>query len=314
MAQRERFRSTGAEAVEETWQRVVPSARLQRLDPVNSEFEWASADIGGLTVVAYELDATVRSAVRPEDQLMVCRVAAPDGGAWDEEGPLDGRLPWATSNHPINARWEGRGRVHALVFDLEMLKHSAREITGDDQLPGTAWAVRPQSEAAARQWQRTYRYLAESLLADDGSAMGPLIEREFRRHAVYTTLAAFSPAFLDAADRTAQTRAAPAAVRRALAYIDAHAHEPLTIDDVARAARMSTRGLQYAFRRALDTTPTDWIRRARLAGAHRDLSDPEGGSVAEVARRWGFEHPSRFAAHYRAQYGVNPSRTARANR
>jgi AraC-like DNA-binding protein len=314
MAQRERFRSTGAEAVEETWRRVVPSARLRRLDPLKSEFEWASSDIGGVTVVAYELDATVRSAVQPEGQLMVCRVSAPEGGAWDDEGPLDGRLPWATSANPINARWAGRGRVHALVFDLEMLKQSAREITGVDQLPGSTWAVRPQSEAAARQWQRTYRYLAESLLTDDASGLGLLLESELRRHAVYATLAAFSPDFLDAADRTAQTRAAPAAVRRALAYIEAHAHEPLIIDDVARAARMSTRGLQYAFRRALDTTPTDWIRRARLAGAHHDLSDPEGGSVADIARRWGFEHPSRFAAHYRAQYGVNPSRTARANR
>ncbi len=313
MAERRRLRSIGAEAVEETWQRVVPSARLKRLDPQHSAFEWASADVGGFTVLAYELDASVRSAVQPEDQLMVCRVAAPEGGAWDDEGPLDGRLPWATSGQSVHARWEGRARVHAYVFDLDLLQRTARDISGDDGIHRHGWEVRPVSEVAGRQWQRTYRYLAESLLSEE-TGLGELAEAELRRHAIHTTLSTFSPAFLEGADRTAQTRAAPAAVRRAIAYIEAHAHEPLTIEDVARAARMSTRGLQYAFRRALDTTPTEWIRRARLSGAHRDLTDPTAGSVAEIARRWGFEHPSRFAAHYRAMYGVNPNRTMRAAR
>lgn len=313
MAERQRLRSIGAEAVEETWRRVVPSAQLRRLDPQHSAFEWTSADLGGFTVLAYELDASVRSAVQPEGQLMVCRVSAPEGGAWDDEGPLDGRLPWATSGQPVHARWEGRARVHAFVFDLDVLTRTARAVSGDDGLHRHGWEVRAVSDAAARQWQRAYRYLAESTLAED-SSLGALAEAELTRHAIHATLSTFSTAFLEGAERSAQTRAAPAAVRRAVAYIEAHAHEPLTIDDVARAARMSTRGLQYAFRRALDTTPTEWIRRARLSGAHRDLTDPEAGSVAEIARRWGFEHPSRFAAHYRAMYGVNPNRTMRAGR
>ena len=33
-------------------------------------------------------------------------------------------------------------------------------------------------------------------------------------------------------------------------------------------------------------------------------------TVAAVARRWGFSHPSRFAAAYRETYGVAPSVTA----
>lgn len=313
MAQRQRLRSVGAEAVEKTWQQVVPSAQLRKIDTTRSQFDWAAATMPGMTVVAYDLDASVRSAASPEDQLMVCRMTTADGGAWDDGGPLDGRLPWATAGRPVQARWEGRARVHALVFDLDLLGRVAREITGDDHLALSSWDTRPQSEAGARQWTRTYRYLAESLLGDD-PGVGELAECELRRHAVHATLAAFSPAFIENAERAAQTRAAPAAVRRALAFIEGHAHEPITIDDVARAARMSTRGLQYAFRRALDATPTEWIRRARLSAAHRDLMEPEGGSIAQIARRWGFEHPSRFAAHYRAQYGVNPSQTLRAHR
>lgn len=40
----------------------------------------------------------------------------------------------------------------------------------------------------------------------------------------------------------------------------------------------------------------------RLAHAHHDLlaADPAGGATAtEIAARWGFYHPGRFAAPYR---------------
>lgn len=313
MAGRLRFRAAGAEAVEETWRSVVPSAQLQRADPKRLEFEWASASIDGMTVVAYELEASVRSAVDPDGQLMVCRLLAADGGVWDDHGPLDARHPWVSADRPVRARWDGRARVHALVFDLPLVQRAARAMTGDDRLPLASWDARPVSAASARQWQRTYRYLAESFLGDE-EGPGALAEAELRRHALHATLSAFSAAFVESTERTVQTRAAPATVRRALSYIDRHAQDPISIDDVARAAGISSRGLQYAFRRALDTTPIESLRRARLAGAHRDLLDPDGGTIGDIARRWGFENPSRFAAHYRAAHGVNPSQTMRAHR
>ncbi|NUO40799.1 MAG: helix-turn-helix domain-containing protein [Streptomyces sp.] len=35
-------------------------------------------------------------------------------------------------------------------------------------------------------------------------------------------------------------------------------------------------------------------------------------TVADVAARWGLLQPSRFAAHYRTAYGVNPAVTLNA--
>ncbi len=313
MAERIRIRAAGAQAVEDTWRTVVPSARLRRSDHPRVSFDWTSASIDGMTAVAYDLEASVRSSVDPLDQVVVCRVLTSEGGAWDERGALSAKQPWVSADRAVHARWDGRARVHGLVFERRLIDLAARRISGDDTLALGTWDSRPVTEAAGLQWQRTYRYLAETLLAcEDGP--GDIVEKELRRHAVHATLAAFSPAFLDSTARSAQRRAAPATVRRAMAYIDEHAHEPITVDDVAEAAGISTRGLQYAFRRALDTTPMEWLRRARLAGAHRALSQPGAGAVAEIARQWGFEHPSRFAAHYRAAYGVNPGHTLRANR
>jgi transcriptional regulator GlxA family with amidase domain len=33
--------------------------------------------------------------------------------------------------------------------------------------------------------------------------------------------------------------------------------------------------------------------------------------VGQIAARWGFAHPGRFAALYREAYGTSPSRTLR---
>lgn len=79
--------------------------------------------------------------------------------------------------------------------------------------------------------------------------------------------------------------------------------------DIAAAASVTTRSIQLAFQRHLETTPMAYLRRVRLDHAHRQLqaADPARDTVTAVARQWGFSSASRFAAHYRAAYGVPPS-------
>jgi transcriptional regulator GlxA family with amidase domain len=105
----------------------------------------------------------------------------------------------------------------------------------------------------------------------------------------------------------------PATLRRALAYIDAHAGEPITVADIAAGAGVGARALQYAFAGHQGTTPMGHLARVRLERAHRDLqaADPELDTVGQIALRWGFAKRSRFAAAYRRTYGVNPSHTLR---
>src|SRR5262249_34498562 len=105
----------------------------------------------------------------------------------------------------------------------------------------------------------------------------------------------------------------PDTLRRAVAFIAENAHTAITIADIriadiAAAAYVSVRAVQLAFRRHLDVTPLEYLRRVRLDLAHRQLlaADPERDTVAAVAYQWGFPSPSRFAAYYRAAYGVLP--------
>jgi transcriptional regulator GlxA family with amidase domain len=129
-------------------------------------------------------------------------------------------------------------------------------------------------------------------------------------------LATFPNTALDAlsAADTDHGRAEPATVRRAVAFMDGHAHEDIGLTEIAAAARIGARSLQLAFRRHRDTTPLEYLRRIRLDGAHRELlaADPtRGDRVESIAARWGFAHPGRFSVIYRECYGRSPSATLR---
>ncbi|MDW4572965.1 helix-turn-helix transcriptional regulator [Microbacterium sp. M3] len=102
-------------------------------------------------------------------------------------------------------------------------------------------------------------------------------------------------------------------MRRAVAYIDEHAQDPVTLADVASASRLSVRALQAGFRRYLDTTPMGYLQKVRLSSARLDLlaGDPTRETVAAIARRWGFTHLGRFASSYRAAFGELPSESLR---
>ncbi len=301
------FTSHDVERVEETWKKFVPSASLQRVDPKRFRFEWSSAEAGSVSVVRYTIAANVQSMAEPADQLLVCRVDSPGLELGSGRDALDPAQPWLTDGARVQARWGDEAQVRALVIDRAAAQSRVRQITGDDRLVLRSQGLSPHSAAAGRRWEHTFRYLEASLL-DAGDE--EILVAELERHALAVTLAAFPSSVEDSLSRPTQRGAAPSSVRRALTFIDENAHRPITVDDVAAAAFISTRGLQYAFRRALDSTPAEHLRRARLAGAHRDLRRDDGSSVAAIARRWGFSHPSRFAVAYRREYGVNPSATA----
>ena len=308
-----RLRTNDATEVEHLWQQFVPSSQLLHVDPKRCGLDWFSASMPGFSLVRYEMRADVRPAVEPEDQLFSCRVTTATGGSEHAGGPLPGDRPWASDGAPIRAAWRDTAVVEALAFDRGRAQQLARQISGDDSLRVRVRSVEAVGAGAAQHWTRTFAYLASSLstLPEEDEARS-LIATSLERLALWTVLSTFSTTFSDSSRRPVQTRAAPQTVRRALAYIDAHADEPITVDDVARAAHISTRGLQYAFRRSVDFSPSDYLRRARLSGAREDLlreseaAPLSAEAVGRIAARWNFTNAARFANVYREEYGKDP--------
>ncbi|MBW4036104.1 MAG: AraC family transcriptional regulator [Proteobacteria bacterium] len=106
--------------------------------------------------------------------------------------------------------------------------------------------------------------------------------------------------------------ASPSNVRRAEAFMRAHAHLPLTIEMIATEAGCSVRALQAAFQKFRDGTPLRTLRKIRLELAHNDIRRQEAGaSLLDVAMKYQFSNPGRFAKLYRQTYGLLPSATRR---
>jgi AraC-like DNA-binding protein len=106
--------------------------------------------------------------------------------------------------------------------------------------------------------------------------------------------------------------AVPAYVRRAEDFMRANAGAPIRMDHVADAAGCSVSTLGAVFRHFRDTTPLAALHAIRLELVQVELSlGPASGSIAEVARRYGFTNPGRFIMAYRRRFGEAPSETAR---
>ncbi|RBY89632.1 helix-turn-helix transcriptional regulator [Blastococcus sp. TF02A-30] len=170
----------------------------------------------------------------------------------------------------------------------------------------------PISAALGRHWAHTIGYLHSLFAGDDPAVAHPLVRSAALDTVTAALLAAFPTSTTAGAPDGPAAYALPAAVRRAVDFIDAHADQPLALDDIVRAAGIGPRALQEAFRRHKGTTPTAYLRDTRLERAHRELqaADPtSGATVAAVAARWGFTHRGRFAAAHQQVYGRSPLET-----
>jgi transcriptional regulator GlxA family with amidase domain len=97
-------------------------------------------------------------------------------------------------------------------------------------------------------------------------------------------------------------------------YIDDHPERETTTADLSAMAGISARALQAGFQEVVGMAPTAYLRGVRLDRVHLELASGAPGSVTDVAARWGFFHPGRFAHQYRERFGVLPSETARRTR
>jgi AraC-like DNA-binding protein len=101
---------------------------------------------------------------------------------------------------------------------------------------------------------------------------------------------------------------------RAETFILERIGDRISVDDVADAAGMSTRGLQAAFQRVHQVTPMAYLRSIRLLMARQQLESGDATAVSDVARSVGITHLGRFSGAYRDAFGELPGDTLRTAR
>lgn len=97
-----------------------------------------------------------------------------------------------------------------------------------------------------------------------------------------------------------------AALGRAMTYVETHLGERLAVQDIARAANLSTRTLMRLFRREVGTSVVDFILRRRVARA-RQLLQQDGRTCAEIAFECGFGSMQHFNRMFRRYENTSPT-------
>jgi AraC-like DNA-binding protein len=312
------FDSDNLERTEEFLSRAYAKMHIGNGTPETSRARISRSAIDSLSIDELDLDFDMSYAVTPLGRICLCLVH--EGtiqdhrfqGVEDSFGPGD-----VVSFAPPELPYAGRicsARYNITMLDSALLSQVAATAgtagSGAVRLTGH----RPHSPAAAQQLRKTITYVRDHVLTDPAVAERPLVASTAAQHLAASVLATFPNTALTEPTASDSRDAHPVMLRRALAYIDDHADGPVTVADIAAAARVTVRALQYAFRRHLDTTPLGQLRRVRLSRTHHDLlnAGPERGTtVTEIASRWGFWHPGRFAALYRETYGRSPRQTLR---
>ncbi|MFE9628240.1 helix-turn-helix transcriptional regulator [Streptomyces sp. NPDC006527] len=310
------FESDDLGLTEDFLNRAYARMSIGSSDPAAGRARIIRTAIPSVSVDELDLGFEMSYSVTPLGRICLCLVHEGTirdhvfDGVEDAFGPGD-----VVSFAPPDLPYSGRvcnARYNITMLDPGLLDQVAAGAPGRKPEPVRLTGHRPHSPAAAQHLRHSIAYLRDHVLADPGLAGQPLIASTAAQHLAAGVLATFpNTAFTDPT-ATDRNDARPATLRQALAYIDDHADEPLTVADIAEAAHVTVRALQYAFRRHMETTPLAHLRRVRLSHAHADLlaaTPQDGTTVADIAARWGFFHPGRFAAQYRRTYGRAPHRT-----
>jgi AraC family transcriptional regulator len=96
-------------------------------------------------------------------------------------------------------------------------------------------------------------------------------------------------------------------IASAVRYIEASYADALTVEGMARAAKMSRFHFSRRFRDETGRSPYRYLMDVRLERAAELLRRGRCG-VTEVALTVGFSDPSRFARMFRARFGASPAR------
>ncbi len=132
----------------------------------------------------------------------------------------------------------------------------------------------------------------------DVAALSPLVMREI----TYRVLTGPQGGRL----RQMAAAGAPAQrIARAIRWLRDHFAEPLTVEALARQAKMGASAFHQHFKTVTALTPLQYQKRLRLQEARR-LMMSEGLDAAEAAYRVGYESPSQFSREYRRQFGAPP--------
>jgi AraC-like DNA-binding protein len=271
-------------------------------------FRGTHTALGRSSVSRLQYSLSADNNVAPSDVLLVLR---PSGGVMkvslgrDEEVVPPGTPVLFPPHQAVSALWADTD-AECVCLQAADVERVAVETTGIEDVALRFTGLRPMTPGLARRWNDAVRQLIGAVVRDPEVAAHPLIAGQVTQLLAAAALDTFPSTRLASRRRVPPDHATPAVVRRAIDFVEANADRETTLSEIAAASGIGPRGLQAAFLRHHDTTPTAYARRVRMERAHREIqsADPAGrDTVHTIAARWGFADPGRFATEYQETYG-----------
>ena len=269
--------------------------------------------LGGVGIgrIKYGCDVTINPSVFEDFYL----IQIPLSG--QEEIDLDGKKiisnPEVISiiNSDVKSLINHHENTDKLVvrIDRKLIEKNCQQIINKSLIKSIQFnSQMPAESQAGRQWLRTLNWI-NHLIADDDQ-LSPLILSQIEN--------SFSNLLLNYQDSTYFSEIhkepysiAPAFVRRVESYIYDNAHKPITINDLAEYAGVSSRSLFNGFKKYRNNTPMRYLKDVRLEFAYEELKKSNLGeeTVTNIAYKWGFNHLGYFSSDYKKRFLETPYET-----
>lgn len=310
--ERRSFRTTDFDEAVQTLRDTFGDSALRRDPREQPAFTMRSIRTAELTTARWSMvgaDGGSRGLADAEPLILTGVVLGGGMRLWNRWEDVDTTRPFLYPE-PVHAELEQIDLAN-LGVSRALVEERARAITGVDGFELRFTGTAPVDPAMDQAWRDTTAFAARMTEALTDGPPATLVQAELVDLVVALLLRTFPNTTLDAVNRRDVTGPRGAALRRAVQYVDDHAEEPVTVVEIAEAARLSPRGLYAAFQRDLGTTPMAYLRDVRLNAVRDELRAlaPDAGDVDAVALRWGFAHTRRFRERYASRFGETPGDT-----
>jgi AraC-like DNA-binding protein len=215
---------------------------------------------------------------------------------------------------PVSMHWAANAPQLALRLDREEVEaHCAQHLGHRPDAPLRFAPAFDMASAGGGYFLQLLATLADALSCAEHPIHQPLVLKQFEATLI-NALIYGQPNNLRQPLQAEARKLSPYFVKRTEEYIHAHAHEPLSVEQLAGHAGVSVRTLFAGFREYRDTSPMAYLRDVRLEHVHQALRGEGQESVTDIAMKWGFAHLGRFSQEYRKRFGELPSQTLRYRR
>jgi AraC-like DNA-binding protein len=187
----------------------------------------------------------------------------------------------------------------AIGFTIDVQTVAALLVDHEPAVGGDGFTTYPVNDDLLDAWRRMMRLL-------DRPAEIPVLASMLEREIIFRLLQGPQSAKLRLLAR-ADGRLCQ--IRRAIAWIRAHYHQPIQVGHLAELAHMSNAAFHRHFKAATAMSPIQYQKQIRLLEA-RNLLIAKPGSTARVAFAVGYESASQFSREYARQFGASPARDA----